>query len=437
MFASLAIKSKIQLPSSSPILSSWNPSNTSFCNWVGVTCSLLHQRVSALNMSYMNIHGTISPHTGNLSFLRTLNLGSNSFRGPIPETIGKLRLRRLRKLNLRDNQLEGSMPSTINGQSLSSLEKLVLQYNNLVGTIPSSVVNISTLKVIALSYNGISRGIPNDMCRMLPKLETLYLLVNPLGGHIPTSLCLCRNLKELKLRENGLTGSIPTNIGCFSEIEYLRIPINQLTGTIPISLELPCSCFPKLSGIYFRPNQLNGRIPDFISNASMLTILELSNNSFSGPVPMTLGNLRKYSTNVIQSEDVAAIDLSNNAFQGNIPASIGDLASLESLDLSSNNLSGIRPKFLDKFHYLTYLNLSFNMLNGPVPVNRAFANFTHQSFMGNPDLCGNSKLKLPPWPNRTPSKSRKAMFCNCCCDTCGIIDNSVYQKEKKQKSTIL
>ncbi|KAH7522631.1 hypothetical protein FEM48_Zijuj07G0159300 [Ziziphus jujuba var. spinosa] len=269
MFASLAIKSKIQLPSNSPILSSWNPSNTSFCNWVGVSCGLLHQCVSALNMSYMNIHGTISPHIGNLSFLRTLNLGSNNFRGPIPKTIEKLRC--LRKLNLRDNQLEGSIPSTINGQSLSSLEKLILQYNNLVGTIPSFVFNISTLKVIALSYNGISRGIPNDMCRMFPKLETLYLLVNPLGGHIPTSLCLCRNLKELKLCENGLTGSLPTNIGCFSEIEYLSIPINQLTSTIPISL----GNLSKLEFLDLSKNNLSGNISELRSpTLAFLSLVE-------------------------------------------------------------------------------------------------------------------------------------------------------------------
>ncbi|KAH7522646.1 hypothetical protein FEM48_Zijuj07G0160800 [Ziziphus jujuba var. spinosa] len=209
MFALLAIKSKIQLPSNGPILSSWNPSNTSFCNWVGVSCSLLYQRVSALNMSYMNIHGTISPHIGNLSFLRTLKLGSNSFR---VQQLGRY-------------------------HSL-----LCLQYLN--------------LKVIALSYNGISRGIPNDMYRMLPKLEILYLSVNPLGGHIPASLCLCRNLKELELRENGLIGSIPTHIGCFSEIEYLSIPINQLTGTIPISL----------------------------GNLSKLEFLDLSENNLSGTI---------------------------------------------------------------------------------------------------------------------------------------------------------
>ncbi|XP_048332952.2 probable LRR receptor-like serine/threonine-protein kinase At3g47570 [Ziziphus jujuba] len=158
-----------------------------------------------------------------------------------------------------------------------------------------------------------------------------------------------------------------------------------------------------LSNVWFMNflvNSLAGHLPLKIGKLVNLQMLDLSYNQLSASVPQMLSNLKM----------LQQLNLSNNAFQGNIPTSIGDLASLESLDLSSNNLSGIIPQFLEKFHYLTYLNLSFNMLNGPVPVNKAFANFTLQSFMGNPDLCGNSKLKLPPCPNTTPSKSRKAMF---------------------------
>ncbi|KAM1183127.1 hypothetical protein EV1_001400 [Malus domestica] len=41
-----------------------------FCNWYGVTCSRRHQRVAALNLQGSDLRGTISPHIGNLSFLR-------------------------------------------------------------------------------------------------------------------------------------------------------------------------------------------------------------------------------------------------------------------------------------------------------------------------------------------------------------------------------
>ncbi|KAH7522645.1 hypothetical protein FEM48_Zijuj07G0160700 [Ziziphus jujuba var. spinosa] len=98
MLALLAFKSQIELPSNSSILSSWN-TNTNFCNWVGVSCSLRHQRVTGLNLQFKKLKGTISPHIGNLSFIRHLNLYNNCFYGPLPETIGQLH--RLRLIDLR------------------------------------------------------------------------------------------------------------------------------------------------------------------------------------------------------------------------------------------------------------------------------------------------------------------------------------------------
>ncbi|KAM1708469.1 hypothetical protein ACFX13_001513 [Malus domestica] len=51
-------------------LNSWNVS-FHFCNRYGVTCSRRHQRVAALNLQGSDLRGTISPHIGNLSFLRS------------------------------------------------------------------------------------------------------------------------------------------------------------------------------------------------------------------------------------------------------------------------------------------------------------------------------------------------------------------------------
>ncbi|MCI19977.1 kinase-like protein, partial [Trifolium medium] len=50
------------------ILTYWN-SSTNFCNWHGVTCSLRHQRVTALNLQGYGLQGFIPPEIGNLTFL--------------------------------------------------------------------------------------------------------------------------------------------------------------------------------------------------------------------------------------------------------------------------------------------------------------------------------------------------------------------------------
>ncbi|XXG58646.1 hypothetical protein AAC387_Pa04g0907 [Persea americana] len=68
-------------------LSSWNHS-VHFCMWNGVTCGRRHsQRVTALNFINQSLVGYLSPHIGNLSFLKHIDLSSNSFQGQIPEEL--------------------------------------------------------------------------------------------------------------------------------------------------------------------------------------------------------------------------------------------------------------------------------------------------------------------------------------------------------------
>ncbi|KAI9108051.1 hypothetical protein K1719_020924 [Acacia pycnantha] len=112
------------------ILSSWNSSNH-FCSWIGITCGQKHQRVTELNLGSYHL-GIISPHVGNLSFLRNLSLIDNSFHGEIPPELG--RLFRLEKLWLSNNTLTGDIPWNLT--SCSELRVLFLNGNSLVGTIP-------------------------------------------------------------------------------------------------------------------------------------------------------------------------------------------------------------------------------------------------------------------------------------------------------------
>lgn len=114
-------------------MGNWIPA-VPLCNWTGVTCSHRHiDRVVSINLTAMNLGGTISPYLGNLTFLHSLDLSNNELRGHIPTKLA--RLFRLRNLWLWENQLEGNIPQDMG--SLTHLQQLLLSKNNLKGTISS------------------------------------------------------------------------------------------------------------------------------------------------------------------------------------------------------------------------------------------------------------------------------------------------------------
>ncbi|KAF5808862.1 putative non-specific serine/threonine protein kinase [Helianthus annuus] len=84
-------------------LTSWNDS-LHLCDWSHVYCGKRHRRVTYINLSSQGLEGSLYPHVGNLSFLRTLSLGNNSFQGAIPQEVGHLY--RLRQLYLYQNKFK-------------------------------------------------------------------------------------------------------------------------------------------------------------------------------------------------------------------------------------------------------------------------------------------------------------------------------------------
>ncbi|KAJ0771578.1 putative non-specific serine/threonine protein kinase [Helianthus annuus] len=63
-------------------LTSWNNS-FHFCDWTGVTCGKRHKRVTRLALDSQGLEGSLSPHVGNLSFLRELSLSiTTAFKVP-------------------------------------------------------------------------------------------------------------------------------------------------------------------------------------------------------------------------------------------------------------------------------------------------------------------------------------------------------------------
>jgi LRR receptor-like serine/threonine-protein kinase FLS2 len=154
--ALLALKAQISYDPHNVLTNNWS-TNTSVCNWIGITCGSRHHRVRILDLSYMGLVGTIPPHVGNLSFLVSLDMANNSFHGSLPNELAHLY--RLQQLSFGFNDFSGEIPSWMG--LLSKLQILLLPGNNFIGSIPSFLSNISSLQILSLNYNQLSGSIPS------------------------------------------------------------------------------------------------------------------------------------------------------------------------------------------------------------------------------------------------------------------------------------
>ncbi|XP_030954455.1 probable LRR receptor-like serine/threonine-protein kinase At3g47570 isoform X3 [Quercus lobata] len=352
--ALIAFKSQITFSPNDSVFAGGNWSTTAnFCEWFGVSCSRRRQRVTALNLSFVGLHGTISPHIANLSFLVSLDLKNNNFSGFLPHEIGHLH--RLRKLRLSNNLLEGSIPPTIH--------------------------NCQKLEYLYLDYNNFSGGIPKEL-GMLPKLRHLYLSGNRLSGTIPLSLSNMSSLESLSVEYNSLTGTFPLVIFNFSFLTTLGLTQNHFSGTLPMNLCIQC---PNLQGLYISKNEFSGKLTSQFNNCTKLSVLSLSYNKFDGSIPKGFGSIEK----------LEVLCLGGNNLTGNIPPIISNLSMLQEFSIEGNNVKGVIPSDLWHLQNLKILGFGENDLTGTIPQN--IFNITSLQELG---LEGNSltgNLPLDTW----------------------------------------
>ena len=409
------------------VLSSWNDS-TNFCNWKGVKCSRRHERVTALDLYGHNLRGSMSPHIGNLSFLKLIDLSNNSFSGEIPIEVG--RLFRLQYFYLANNIFTGEIPAHLSNCSelremdfsrnklvgripyelgfFAKLQLFQLGANNLTGTIPTSIGNLSSLVHFSVPYNNLMGNIPEGIGH-LKSLSILAVAANKFSGELPSSLYNLSSITIISTASNKFNGSLPANIGLtLPNLKWLAISSNEFSGPIPISL----SNASKLQAVVLSTNNFVGLVPrdlgklvdiwwlgfgsnylgsnssddlDFLTslkNISQIQILDFSDNQFGGVLPASIANLSSTLTNLYlggnqisgpvpaileKYTNLQVLDMARNLFTGVIPSSFGMFQSMQGMDLRRNNLFGEIPSSFGNLTQLIELYLSENKLNGSIP----------------------------------------------------------------------
>ncbi|XP_068309763.1 probable LRR receptor-like serine/threonine-protein kinase At3g47570 [Pyrus communis] len=349
--ALLALEAHITSDPLNILTANWSSaSNSDICNWVGVTCGARHQRVTALNLSYMGLVGVIPPHVGNLSFLVELGLKNNSFHGPLPQELS--RLRRLKTIDFGNNNFMGTIPSWFG--SFPKLQTFRLAGNGFSGFIPVAIFNLSALERISLSKNQLSGSIPREIGN-LTMVKGIHLDDNNFE-ELPNEISNLGQLEELFVQENALKGSAFVPVLNISSLTTLTLYGNNMSGSLSDNI---CEHLSSIRRFNLGQNQFNGLIPSKLWQCKELRDITFESNNFCGSIPKSLGNLT-YLSNIF---------LDNNNLEGTIPDEICDLPQLEILALHANNLSGVIPSKLFNNSMIREIGLFINQLSGGLPAN--------------------------------------------------------------------
>ncbi|KAJ7946572.1 putative Leucine-rich receptor-like protein kinase family protein [Quillaja saponaria] len=351
----VSLKKGFQFPD--PVLNTWNSSNlSSVCSWVGIQC--LRGRVVSLDLTDLNLYGSVSPSISRLDHLTNLSVAGNNFTGSIEIS----KLNSLQFLNISNNQFSGNLDWHYS--SLENLEVFDAYNNNFTALLPIGILSLKKLKYLDLGGNFFYGNIPESYGNLVG-LEYLSLAGNDLNGKIPGELGNLTNLREIYLGYyNVFEGGIPIQFGKLVYLVHMDLSSCELDGQIPQEL----GNLKALDTLYLHMNQLSGSIPKQLGNLTNLVNLDLSINALTGEIPFEFINLKQ----------LKLLNLFMNRLHGSIPDYVADLPNLETLGLWMNNFTGVIPQSLGQNGKLQVLDLSSNKLTGAIP----------------PNLCSSNQLRI-------------------------------------------
>ncbi|XP_031266129.1 receptor-like protein EIX2 [Pistacia vera] len=320
--------------------------------------------------------------------MKILNLRNNLLFGELPDCW--MNWKYLLVLNLGRNSFHGNLPNSMG--TLSSLQSLHLRRNSLSGEIPASLKNCTELIALDIGENKFFGNVLMGIGERFTKMMILNLRSNKFHGFLPTELCLLTSIQILDLADNNFFGSIPRCINNFTAMVTMSYSGGNCIQYLSSS---PYPGSYRGFAINYHEDALlvmKGKAVQYDTTLNLVRIIDLSQNNFSGEIPMEVTNLV-----ALQS-----LNLSYNYLSGRILENIGAMKSVESIDFSKNQLSGEIPSSISKLTSLSHLNLSNNNLFGNIPSSTQILGFDASCFTGN-ELCGaplpNNYVVIVPTPD--------------------------------------
>uniref|UniRef100_A0A1J3K8V9 non-specific serine/threonine protein kinase n=1 Tax=Noccaea caerulescens TaxID=107243 RepID=A0A1J3K8V9_NOCCA len=259
-----------------------------------------------------------------------------------------------------------------------------LSSRGLSGSLPSSALDLRRLSKLDLSHNRLSGPLPQDFLSALDQLLVLDLSYNIFNGELPLEQSSANGsnrtlaIQTVDLSSNLLQGDILGSSvflqGAFNLTSF-NVSNNSFTGPVPSFI---CTTSPQLTKLDFSYNKFTGAISEAIGRCLRLTVLRAGFNSLSGETPKGIYNLSeleqlylpanhltgKIDEGITRLTKLTFLELYSNHLEGEIPKDIGKLFNLQSLQLHVNNLTGSVPVSLSNCTNLVKLILRVNRLGG-------------------------------------------------------------------------
>uniref|UniRef100_A0A453DTQ9 Uncharacterized protein n=2 Tax=Triticinae TaxID=1648030 RepID=A0A453DTQ9_AEGTS len=333
-------------------------------------------KLSYLNLGWNQLYGPIEEFDALSSCLQLVILSGNSLAGQFPKSFFQLaelvrleinlnnfvdsvdlssfgRLRKLTGLDLSHNKLSVMIDEGNNSlyTSLFGLDELGLACCNIT-KFPSFLTHLDRMVYLDLSCNKIAGDIPKLIWeRWNNSLLQLNLSHNMFTSMQLTSYVLPFSgyLEVFDLSSNRLRGQIPMPD---LSSEYLDYSHNFFSSVLPnFTLYLSHTNYLSMSN-----NSINGYIPETVCH-SMLDVLDLSYNNFSGPIPSCL----------IENAQRSVLNLRENHFEGTLPSNITSECTFQTIDLHDNKIEGQIPRGLSNCSYLEVLDIGNNRIVDTFP----------------------------------------------------------------------
>ncbi|GLT42456.1 hypothetical protein SLA2020_164530 [Shorea laevis] len=362
------LKFKLCFNDLSDMLSSWKGNDC--CEWRGIGCD------------------KNSGHVVSLQLRGSIDQPQLYLIDDVEEVVSSLlKLRYLAHLDLSGNNVNSSLIPPSFGL-MKQLRYLNLSSVNFNGRIPGEFGNLTRLHVLDLSNEFFGHLEVDDDIQWISRLPSLQQLdmsgvnLSHASSNLFQVLGMLPSLSWLSLSSCSLKNSHlwsrspPLNFTFLGNIQYLDLSQNSFQGPIPLFLQNMTS----LTFLYLSNNYLSGSISDSIGQFSKLESLDLSDNQLNGSIPDSIGQLYKLETlylfgnqlsgsipdNIGQLSNLKTLYLSTNQLSGGIPNSIGQLFKLESIDISNNQLNGVIPESIGKLSNLEILCVQYNSLEGVI-----------------------------------------------------------------------